>query len=408
MKAGSAVRDVDHLLGCVTTNLVTLSRLHALRLLASASSQAKLAAAERVARYADLAVAVDQFAIRHYHRKPQPVVWPAAVRPDVTGVLAAGRIDAQALRVSIRSMVGGLAGVLNDLESQVRRTLLAAPVRPLLALVRSGAPCRIGAHRRRNQTHVEPVPVLRPRQVLVGPTHVHHDPILKPSYSLLEQREPQFGQSLAQVVPYLWTVSIRETLAAELCALSSIEYDGLPLAFHADMSKQAWDEMRHAVYYLDVALGLIPALIAKLGRKDPLRAILLSFRRGQGLPIPLEGNLYEAMLNASLAERLILFQVQTEAPSAARKKRQMESALCHAYPELRVALEYDLRDEIAHARIGQTWLRYLLPSRADRWRAVEMTDRLRSVLILTSFAHHHEVPLPHLIDQCLSGALQPP
>jgi uncharacterized ferritin-like protein (DUF455 family) len=113
------------------------------------------------------------------------------------------------------------------------------------------------------------------------------------------------------------------------------------------------------------------------------------------------------MLNASLTERLILFNVQTEAPSAARKKRQTELALCRAHPELKMALEYDLRDEIAHARIGQTWLKYLVPSRADRRRAVAMTDRLRSILILTSFAHVHEVPLPHLIDQCLSGAVQP-
>jgi hypothetical protein len=56
-----------------------------------------------------------------------------------------------------------------------------------------------------------------------------------------------FGESLRETIRYLWTVCVGETMAAELCALSSIEYDGLPPAFYRDMGKQAWDEMRHAV-----------------------------------------------------------------------------------------------------------------------------------------------------------------
>jgi hypothetical protein len=97
---------------------------------------------------------------------------------------------------------------------------------------------------------------------------------------------------------------------------------------------------------------------------------------------------------------------QTEAPSAARKKQQIEPTLCRAHPELRGALEYDIRDEIAHARIGKTWLAHLLPGRIEQRRAIALTDRLRSLLILTSFAHHHNTPLSQLIDQCLCGRLR--
>jgi hypothetical protein len=53
---------------------------------------------------------------------------------------------------------------------------------------------------------------------------------------------------------------------------------------------------------------------------------------GVGLPIPRELNLYETILNCSLEERLILFQIQTEAPGASRKKENLRSELCRLYP----------------------------------------------------------------------------
>lgn len=409
-KPGVAVREVESQLARITTCLVTLSRLNALHLLAAADGRVKLEKAERSARYADLAVAVDQFARRHYQHRTPLVSWPESVRPDVTGALIAGRIELRPLNQAVRTMVGALARVIRELGLGVRQTLLAAPVEALIAHLQSAVPDRLA-------TRPQPLPSIpilmltplvgRPRKVLSGPQRTRHDPVFIPSYSLLQRREPRFGSSLVEAVPYLWTVSIRETLAAELCALSGVEYDGLPLAFYGDMSKQAWDEMRHAVYYLEVALRLIPVLLRRLRGRDPLLPLLRLFRSGRArLPIPLEGNLYEAMFNATLSERLILFQMQTEAPSAARKKQQIESTLCRAHPELRGALEYDIRDEIAHARIGKTWLAHLLPGRIEQRRAIALTNRLRSVLILTSFAHHHNAPLPQLIDQCLCGELR--
>jgi hypothetical protein len=41
--------------------------------------------------------------------------------------------------------------------------------------------------------------------------------------------------------------AFRETLAAEVAALSILEYDGLPWPFYLDMARQVEDESRHAL-----------------------------------------------------------------------------------------------------------------------------------------------------------------
>jgi hypothetical protein len=75
--------------------------------------------------------------------------------------------------------------------------------------------------------------------------------------------------------------------------------------------------MRHATSYLMNAIGLIPELLASLEPADPLVADLKAFQQtGRGLPIPIERNLYEAIWNSTLAERLVLFQVDTEVPGS--------------------------------------------------------------------------------------------
>ena len=63
---------------------------------------------------------------------------------------------------------------------------------------------------------------------------------------IFQQRTMTFfletGDLLEDIMPSFWSVAHSEMLAAELCALSIIEYDHLPLKFYLDLAKQSWDE----------------------------------------------------------------------------------------------------------------------------------------------------------------------
>jgi hypothetical protein len=399
-----AVREVVERLTFLVIALSALSRLEALRVLDASDRFAKLEAAERSCVYADLAWVVQEQATRNYLAKANLVYWPRCLHPEKAGLIVEGRINSIRLMDAIHRVETDAWNVAIQLEQDASGTSLAGPVRPLTAQVKRMLPPptsdgfgieRLADHDSESGRYFK---------TTTGPVSVSTDPIFTPTYTMLEQPAPIFGETVETSVPYLWTTVVGETMAAELCALSSVEYDGLPLAFHRDMAKQAWDEMRHAVYYLEAAVALLPTLESRLDESDPLKASLVAFRERQaGLPIPRELNLYETVLNSSLPERLILFQIQTEAPGASRKKRNLQSEVCQIYPDLARALEYDLRDEIVHARIGKIWLPYLVPDAAERRQLIEITGLLRGLLLLTSFAHHGSRSLGELMEDLVAG-----
>jgi len=167
------------------------------------------------------------------------------------------------------------------------------------------------------------------------------------------------------------------------------EYDGLPLAFYRDMAKQTWDEVRHAVYCLDTALMLLPQLEVELPYDHPTRAAVRRFREtGTGLPVPLERNLYEAIANASLVERLVLMHHDTETPGIRTLKEHIGSQFCQVHSDIADGLAIFRRDEISHSRIGNVWFHHLVPDLEKRNTIIANTRLLRGVLLLTSFAHH--------------------
>jgi hypothetical protein len=403
---GPRVRDIEVELREIATGLITLSRLYALDVLSRSERYSKLAAAEKVARYGDLAAEVISFAKRYLQHKPAHVAWPLTLRPDGNGVLTEGRISRRPLSRLIRTLREELASRAGALRLTVADTLLAAPTERLLRRLMIEFGRRTPGHSPR--LDLSAPAQARPEQVLRGPPAVRCDPIFESQYSLLDTPPPLFSNELPKAVPYLWLECIRESLGADLCALNSVEYDGLPLEFYVDMSKQTWDEMRHAVFYLEIALGLIPELLEELPSAHPLTEPLRRFTRGEGkLPIPIEGNLYEAIYNATLAERMLLFQVQTEAAAAGRKKRELKEPLCAAHPRLLAGIEYDIRDEITHARIGKTWLNFLLPDKRSKRAATAGTALIRSMLLLTSFAHGQQTSLSSVIDRCLKSSESP-
>jgi|GEM_PF-2158963 len=398
------VAEITDQLDRLTQSLTTLSRLYALRLLADRDRLSKLEASGHFAVCMDLAVLIEEFAARHYRRKPALIIWPPNFHPERAGMLQGGAVELTCLAEYIRGLTRHVLDLLALIEDGTAGMLMAAPARALMGQLRVALP------RIQGDAVEHPVAVDRgaapnaPHKALSGPTFVHTDPIFTPTYSLIDEHVPVFGDSLSETVRYLWTVCVGESMAAELCALSAVEYDGLPLAFYHDMGKQAWDEMRHAVGYLDVAVAMLPEVEESLPSGDPLRTAIHRFRkRGTGLPVPRELNLYETIFNCSLEERLILFQIQTEAPGASRKKQNLRSELCRRYNDLAVTLEYDFLDEISHARIGRTWLAHLLPDPNARREAIANTSLLRSVLLLTSFAHHGGGSLSGLLDRYLTA-----
>ena len=98
--------------------------------------------------------------------------------------------------------------------------------------------------------------------------------------------------------------------------------------------------------------------------------------------------LYEAILNATLFERLVLMHLDTETPGVSGLKRKIESPLSNQFPEIRRGLAIVLRDEISHSRLGKHWLEYLAPDPTVRVQEIENTRLLRGVLLLTSRATH--------------------
>lgn len=217
---------------------------------------------------------------------------------------------------------------------------------------------------------------------------VHHiDPVFKPTYSLRSAPQPGFRDNQIGAISYCWYLAIKECLAAELCALNVSEYDGLPLAFYRDMAKQCYDETRHACYFLHTSLRW---LSERAFASDALSTALSELdETGTGLPIPVEGNFFETIHVADVAERLILMNAKTETIAIGKLKERLAGKLCAADPVLKLATEVDLQDEISHVRIGMKWLRFLIPEQRALNEKIADTMLIRGVLMLNTFAAVH-------------------
>jgi hypothetical protein len=396
---------VDQLAG-VEEALVRLGRLAALALLAEGRLSAKRDHASRAVALVEAGVAVAKFLERYYGIKPLTVRWPAAARPDRVGILANDAIDLSRLQEAAEALSHATAVTLATVSARLETTPLLAPARAVVRIAQTLLPQPVGSSGLRSvESHSRPSHV---EKVFSGPRQVRMDPAFTPTYSLLQHPVPGFGDTVEEAVPYFWALAIRESFAADLCALSTIEYDGMPLDFYRDMVKQSWDEMRHSTYFFEAAISLLPELEASLSEDSQLREHVAQYRAtGSGLPIPKERNLYEAILNASLIDRLILLNRDTETPGIKRINDQIHSPFCQSHQEMAKALAVVVRDEITHSGFGRTWLEYLIPDRAEREETIITTEILRGVYLLTSFAHHGEASLTELLKRYSSGVSAP-
>ena len=390
----SLVETLKHGVANACGALATLGRLHALRNLGAHHVLDREAAARDFVKCIDAASQLEDFASRYYHARRDLVSWPLTIHRDRDSIVVNGEIDLSALMAVTAQVEVSTIAILEGLRAIAESSLLA---RPLLLLLQRTEFC-FPPH----STEGLPYSSLsfdhcdRPTKVLRGPTTVHLGPHFKLTYSVTDQRPPEFGESIEENVPYFWVMAARETLASQMCALSAVEYDGLPLAFYSDMAKQCWDEARHSLSFVLLARKIT---VAKQNGTENGGSQFEA--EDEGFPIPKEGNFYEAMLNADLAQRLVLMNQRTEAPAIPSITKRLSSEFCRQHESVAEFYEFDRVDETSHAAIGNRWLRQLIPDESERNAVAEEADLLRGVLMLTAFAHHGGGSLADLAERFL-------
>lgn len=383
----------------------TLGRLYALKSLGTKQISHKTTINSQAQHCINAAAHIGQFMHKHYARKEPLVAWSSNLLPTINALFIHSSVtNMPLLDETIIELSSSLALALDNLHSRIKNVTALLPIIELinevaiwLNLENKIAPDLfelLGERHSPNQGFIK---------ILNGPMHVNIDAAFDPSYSVLKQPIPDFGDSLFDAVPYCWGLSARECLAADLCSLCLIEYDGLPIEFYVDMAKQSYDEIRHAAIFLEITKQLLPEFKSLLPKNHELYRAIETFQTtGSGLPIPLERNLYETMWNTTLEERFILMHHDTEAPGIQRIRSKLESEFCRAYPTIANQFEIVMREEVSHARIGDRWLKYLLPNPINRSNAIKHARLLRGILILTSSAHYCNTSLPVLIDNLIS------
>lgn len=367
----------------VIAALFDLSRLTLLAQICESRLVVKRALAERAASFAEFACWVVDLQKRCLHQHSRTVAWP--IETTFQRKLADATLgDFTSLKALLKSSEDRLRGAVQSLQ---RSSGMGSELAALISGV------VFSVLREDGEISAEPLPFASSNggvaRTLYGPRKTSFDPAFVPTYSVLDEPSPQFGDTLIETVPYFWTLALREANAADICALSAIEYDGLPPEFYRDFAKQSWDETRHSVMFFNLAVDLIPDLKKDVGTKYRFAQEIDQFLQfGKGLPVPREGGLYEAIWNSDLDERLVLMQIRTEGPAVEKCKRRQIQSLSNSYPAIRAAYQIDEIDETAHAAIGWRWLRHLCPTEESRREAIERTDLLRGFLLATSISAH--------------------
>lgn len=384
-------KDVIDCLQALNGYVITLGRLGFVELLLQDSIDAKLLAARNGYTLINLSVNIENILIKFLNKKKKPVKWDNETSNHITKAIKTNDL-AIVLKLKNDYEVS-CANIISSLKNNFKNDPLLdqfSGILELLTIVFKGKDDIITSKFKSLDTQGNK----NPQKILRGPVRMRIDKVFEPSYSILENPVPEFGDTLQEIVPYFWSLSLREILASELCALSVIEYDNLPLQFYWDFSKQSWDEARHAKAYLSLAISFFNTIEDSLRNDDPLHQVIIEFKKNQkGLPVPREKNMYEAVLNAELEERLILMNILTEGPAIGRLAGKMKKTICIHYPEIKRMLEFDKIDETFHAGIGNHWLKYLIPDPVARKQKMEDTKLLRGFLLLSSIAEYSDSDL---------------
>lgn len=382
-------------------SLIIRGRLRAAEIPGTNGLQAKYEAAR--ASYEDFEVAadIDRFAFGHFNRREQYTIsWPENL------VSLLGQWPEGLFLMNLRDLIQQLGArivfeadklcsgctetrMLNHCSDFVRRKVACSETERLASKY---AGC---VEVRREPSIVRkavPVPLLH-----------RLDGVFRPGYSVLETGQRSFEDTESDAMSYFWYLSIKECLAAELCALNIAEYDGLPLAFYCDMAKQMLDECRHACHFVNTALRWLSARSCLDGEDSGFKINDGNSSAQFELSIPREGNFFETIHASDLAERLILMNIKTESIAVRRLKERLESRLCANSHFHMLATEVDLQDEISHVRIGTVWLKHLFPDPEQRKSKIDDTMLLRGVLMLNTIAVSQDRCVSDMIKEMLAA-----
>jgi hypothetical protein len=325
MRLADVVRAVTH----IEKLLLHLARYNWIMVLGKPSFAAKLSHAERACRLFDQVTRLSDFLFRTVQRKSPLIFWSDTWHPagyiSRSGIFLP-EIESRILRLE--------AQIANHTSSLLERLCLATEYRNWYGMI---SDCGVVGSSGPIDPQIDDEPNIdaknsrifsSPRKAITGPQRSDLDKRFYGSYSILSTKTPEFSDRLEDAVPYFWTLAIREAMACDSCALSGVEYDGMPIEFYRDLSKQTWDEARHAEMFLRLSSDLMPEVLSSPELQPWVKNAIYSFTvEGAPLPVPIEGNMYEAMWSADLAPRLILMQIQTEGAAVGRIRRRLKSKL---------------------------------------------------------------------------------
>jgi hypothetical protein len=387
-------RDLIDQLRSLKSYLITLGRLNFVELLLIEQIDSKLLCAKSGFNLLHEANNIELFLVKFLNQKKGTIKWDDETRQAIHTCFKQNNLS-ELLRLK-GQYEKNCFKELCMLKAAVRNDLLIYQLSPTLLNIASLLNWN-GELMAPEPKALETLGAKNAKRVLFGPSTMQVDKVFNPTYDILNSPSPEFGETLEEIVPYFWSLSLREILASELCALSIVEYDNLPIQFYWDFAKQSWDEARHSKIYLGLSLSFFNDVETKLDEKSPIRRAVIAFNKGEaGLPVPKEKNMYEAIVNAELEERLILMNILTEAPAIARLTGKMKKGICSEYPEIKRVLEFDKIDETFHARIGSYWLKHLIPDSKIRGQKIEDTKILRGFLLLTSLSQYSKLNLPEM------------
>jgi hypothetical protein len=355
------------------------ARLLALGVLCEPEISKKCVQARTVACEARAASVMIRIGRENYQQKEQHISWSTENADRLGVVIVDGVVDRKALEVLSSE-------IAREIEEQVLRLRDGLNDYPLFEPLSVFLP---GNKRRLDRATIAKQsesyswqPVREATRTVRGPGFAPVDPAFVPSYSAFEWDEPRFAFEPELAAPYLWHLALKEAMASDLCALTMVEYDGLPSNFYSDLGKQCWDEARHAREFLKHACAILPQVSFSKAPTTPwlvdLNNNLDSVNR---LPIPYELNFYAAIWCATLEQRLVLMHHDTESPGVRRLAKLARSKTPPEWERLKEVFENVRYDEVTHAKLGATWLRYLLPKRQDRNFVIDETRLLRGVLL---------------------------
>lgn len=153
---------------------------------------------------------------------------------------------------------------------------------------------------------------------------------------------------------------LREIDVPEMMASIIVETTGKPWAYTRDMTRQLWDEARHAM------MGEV--LFAELGVAWP-ELVRVNFTWSLGLNTQL----------SPLERHAVLYFIEQGLMPKTGKRYEWEVAQAAGSPLAATFQDYDWADEVLHARIGKQWYVSDMPGQAE---ALRQGDRCWSKVLM--------------------------